>query len=359
MKKLLLSISAFGLMGYATSLYAMYESDCLEMLCDWGCKETPQVDGKLEGRCCPEPTRTSCIAEQKEEFGCVTVKKIECPLDKFCASDGTCKPCSTADGRAKRFNKNSTHCECPAGLARRCNSKSTNANCKDGGNWVCTNGCFDHTDCPADQQCSCVGNTCPAKGGTCGPCPEGTHRAETSATVCMACTGCQTWDIETQTCQSQCLEGQFCGQKAGGTAPNCAGDICMQLPPKSALVEKRGTLNDRKYYIPPAEDKYKMTHASASRFCEYYGMHLGTVDEVCMKDYAYDTGYDCPNFVSTRSFSWLGQTFDLSWWHVDGMGSFWLANLGSGDTALRVTYSCGNNHSSHVCNRFYPLCTEN
>ncbi|MBE6446563.1 MAG: hypothetical protein E7021_04090 [Alphaproteobacteria bacterium] len=357
MKKLLLSISAFGLMGYATSLYAMYKGDCLEMMCQWGCKEDANGNA-IDGKCCPQPTKTSCIAEQKEQFGCVTVRKIECPLDKFCASDGSCKPCSTADSTPRRLTKESKHCSCPTGYSKRCGSTRTDKNCLDGGDYVCANGCFDHTDCPAEQQCSCVGRSCPKTGGTCQPCPQGTHRGETSATVCMPCTGCQTWDVATQTCLNQCPEGQFCGQLPGGSAPNCGGDTCMPILPKDKLVKKLGSINERSYYIPPPETQWRMTHTSASRFCEYYGMHLATIDEACMKDFNYDSGHDCPNFVSVKKFQWGSLWFNLADYNTNSSGDFWLADL-DGNNAMRVTHSCGNNHQTNICNMVYPLCAEN
>ena len=101
-------------------------------------------------------------------------------------------------------------------------------------------------------------------------------------------------------------------------------------------------------------------------------MRLATLSSACLKDFYYDSGYDCPNIVGLGAGEGItldrvltdedtGTSYNLSSWNVEGYGSFWLADLANADgsEALRVTYSCGNNHASNVCNKFYPLCTTN
>ena len=119
-------------------------------------------------------------------------------------------------------------------------------------------------------------------------------------------------------------------------------------------------MNNRIFYIPPAESKYRMTHASADRFCAHYGMHLARVMEACLKDFKYDSGHDCPNFAAHGGegvFTDRGQTYNLSSWNTSSSGDFWLAER-DGNNALRVTHSCGNNHETNVCANIYPLCTK-
>ncbi len=380
MKRLFLFLSFSGLVGisavsygwtyYAKNSRQIPRASCLEMMCQYGCVEDDkgagyccgagQVGDKCYGSfCCQNGLICSGKTGTSVCTGCS--KNSDCPdLHTFC-SNGRCVPCNQ-EGTGLRLSADAEHCSCPTGYTKRCGTTSTSVSCLDGGRWTCVRGCFDHTDCQTDYYCSCNGNSCPAAGGQCQPCPTGTHRDATSATGCLPCAECQVWDEATRSCISTCPEGQVCIQNPGTGFPpdyeRCNGDTCLAVPAKNSLVHVKGTINKRDFYFPPANALYQMTHTSASRFCEHYGLHLATVNEACVKDYAYDSGYDCPNFVNNQTFSDRGMSYRLSSWHVESSGSFWLANL-SGYTALRVTYSCGNNHSSVVCNRFYPLCTTN
>ncbi|MBO7483709.1 MAG: type II secretion system protein [Alphaproteobacteria bacterium] len=168
-------------------------------------------------------------------------------------------------------------------------------------------------------------------------------------------------------CENKCGPNQVLLQYNNGYN-TCGSYACVDVISKNQLIQKTGIFNGRKFYLPPVEGywdipKYRMTHESAARFCEHYGLHLASVNEACAKDYAYDSGWDCPNFVNYQNwFSFNGINYHLSQWggsitYDGGMGTFWLAD-NSGDVALRVTYSCGNNHVSHRCNNYYPLCTD-
>ncbi len=377
-KHLFLHLSFMGLMGLSTIVYGgstpsytkyvtgdgkIPNGDCLEMMCQYGCVE----NDKGVGKCCSSAGKAWASCEvglccksgicDNGKCGCET--SADClDLHTYC-SNGKCVPCNQA-GTGVRPNKNAEHCGCPDGFAQKCGSVYTTMNCVNGASWTCVPGCFDHTDCPTDEYCSCNGANCPASGGTCYNCPEGTHRAQDSVSECVPCSVCEQWDEKERKCVPSCGENAMCMQTPGYTFgfTGCGGDYCMALPSEDKLVRLKGTLNKRMYYLPPSGNYYKMTHTSASRFCEYYGMHLATVNEACMKDYAYDTGHDCPNIVGNQSFSDRGRSFNLSNWHVEGLGSFWLANKHGNSTALRVTYSCGNNHSTYVCESFYPLCTK-
>ena len=376
MKKIYASLFCCTVLS-GLAVYAQeFKGECLEMLCSYKCSE----DASGRGKCCAKPTQSNCKVEKRDSFGCVVSEKVPCPANKpMCQEDGTCAGCSKSSdcpdlgtyclnhscvpcntsGTGVRPSADAEYCDCPEGYTKRCGSKSTTINCVDGGGWTCTNGCFDDTDCPTDEYCSCNGAGCPTTGGKCKSCPKGTHRSKDAATHCVPCASCETWDETAQACVSTCSAGQLCLQSPGssyGKYDMCNGDMCVDVPDKSGLVHKVGTINGRNFYFPPAENQYKMTHTSASRFCEHYGMHLATVNEACSKDYAYDTGHDCPNFVRIQSFTDNGKSYSLSSWNVDGLGSFWLANVDGWD-GLRVTYSCGNNHSTNICNSFYPLCT--
>ena len=328
---------------------------------EWKPGSTPET-----GLCCTADeinVSGHCCAADKpfwDGHQCVEcIQNTDCPENKVCSSDKVCIPCNTSGTGIRRLTD--TVCSCPEGYRKRCGSQKTTINCVDGGSWTCVNGCFDNTDCPTDQKCSCSGDTCPSKGGKCGPCPEGTHRASDAATECIPCGECEEWDETSGICRPLCPEGQICLQVAGNKATPlmCGGEMCVVVPKKDQLVHFKGKINGYDFYIPPAQSKYQMTHTSASRFCQYYDMHLASVTEACVKDYKYNTGHDCPNISGNSSFKDDGTTYKLKQWHVSKSGSFWLANLSSNNNALRVTYSCGNNHESHVCNKFYPLCTKN
>ena len=284
--------------------------------------------------------------------------------------DNKCYDCSTEDARYVRrdidgFPASNGKCACPKGTAPYCESINSTMICQDGGKTICRSGCFAHTDCQKNEYCDCVEvgtkkeYKCGVKdkkvGGSCLPCPEGTHRTA-NGTACIPCADCEVYDEEQEKCVSACKENEICLQyKESNT---CNKGLCVEVVPKEGLIRKRGTLthNDLYFYLPPPEQKYRMTHDSAARFCSHYGMHLPTVQEACMKDQSYDTGHDCPNIVDNQT---TDDGHSLKDWSVESRGSFWLANLVGQNQALRVTYSCGNNHPIDVCENFYPICVEN
>ena len=289
-------------------------------------------------------------------FECLV--NTDCPENTRCEKN-ECVPCN--EQRTGVRGKDELLCHCPPGTTMRCGSTRTDRNCTpDNGGWICASGCFANTDCEADYCCSCVGAACGNNGGQCKK-EEGKHRAKDSATMCLPCMNCEHWDANAMKCVSDCADNEICMQKGGDPSKSykvCSGTKCLPVVDKSKLRTLKGSINKRTFYIPPSQAKYRLTHTSASRFCEHYGLHLATVVEACSKNYHVDTGHDCPNITSNQTFSSLGQTFKLSDWDVADRGSFWLADLNeNGETALRVTYSCGNNHEDDVCNEYYPLCT--
>lgn len=335
-----------GVLGISTLAYAEWKryideymleqaprGDCLEMICQYGCVENDEG----EGHCCSEGTFGSLC--DTEEGGCACQSGLSCKSDKKCG--------------------------CPEGFTRRC-PKPEGSVCFPS-DWICSDGCYNNTDCLNDYYCSCSGTSCPASGGRCQPCPEGTHRSATSATECVACTNCQRWDDSAQACVSTCAEGQLCLQMPGTDNPpnyqQCKGDMCFTMPPRDKLLHKKGNINEGDYYLPPADSIYRLTHTSASRFCEYYGMHLASVSEVCLHNNLTEDGYDCPNFSSLRYLTFIdadtGILHRLSQWKVEDSGSFWIANLEGDHQAWRIQWACGNNHPSGICNAFYPVCTPN
>jgi len=158
-----------------------------------------------------------------------------------------------------------------------------------------------------------------------------------------------------------CLATTCSNNQTGGLcSPTHSAYSCVKRPD---LIQFKGQLNGRLFYLPPAQPAYRMYHDDAVRFCESYGLHLASLSEACAKDYAYDSGHDCPNITRNSTFADLadlaGTKHSLSKWHVDGDGSFWINALDSNQCqSLRVTYSCGNNHEAGVCGKYYPLCTD-
>ena len=205
--------------------------------------------------------------------------------------------------------------------------------------------------------------------GKCTPCPANTFRSA-GGTECIGCLICEKVNAAGTACEPTCPNTQVC-LMGGCTAKTQSGE-CSVVPMnatemcvnKPDLIEIKGTINDKTYYLPPAADTFKMPQSDAARFCESYGLHLATIQEACTKDFKYDSGHDCPNITggqtSGRSFTYAGKTYSLAAWNVTGMGSFWMdARYGSQCTSLTVTYSCGNNHEHNVCSEyFYPLCTK-
>lgn len=121
-------------------------------------------------------------------------------------------------------------------------------------------------------------------------------------------------------------------------------------------------MNKKRFFLPPPNVAYRMTHGAAAQFCESYGLHLASLQEACLKDFACDSGHDCLNITAgtdNRTIEHNGQTYRLGQWHVSNMGSFWLDAIDNANcTALRVTLSCGNNHETGLCEKYYPLCVE-
>ena len=308
----------------------------------------------------------------------------ECPENTFCVTSGiaalgngaacrsntyakgnTCQPCSQDGSMIRAVDEQS--CHCPNGETKFCGSTTANICCVEGGTATCKSGCSDNTDCDADYYCAGVGFA--GGQGICTKCPEGMHRSKTAATQCEVCAGCKTWDPIKQACVSSCKRGYLCTQITGGSVPDCGGQQCLKLPGDgqpnlSNLVRLPGAINGRIYYVPENNKQYIMTHSSASAFCEYYGLHLATVVEACNKDYYYDSGWDCANISQVGGSTYEicdkrgnnCRTHAISDWNTgNGSGSFWLANI-RGNNALRVTYSCGNNHEADRCGAYYPLC---
>ena len=90
-----------------------------------------------------------------------------------------------------------------------------------------------------------------------------------------------------------------------------------------------------------------------------------------MKSLSADSGHDCPNITGVRGAGNVvanrGTIYDvngenghsLSAWNVSSYGSFWInGRLPGTCKSLRVTYSCGNNHPTDVCDCYYPLCVD-
>ena len=162
--------------------------------------------------------------------------------------------------------------------------------------------------------------------------------------------------------QNCCEDGALCIPKSGGALPNCGGEVCLPMPKKEELVRMPGAINGRIYYVPSAQTVYAMPHASASQFCEYYGLHLASMQEACLKDYAWDSGWDCANISMYGGNTFQNcdeegncSTYSMGEWGNIGGNAFWLTDT-HGDYALRVAYSCGNNHAAHRCSAIYPLC---
>ena len=305
--------------------------------------------------CCPAKTPEYDETQKK----CVKTKcdkNTDCPADFYCNSSGVCDPCGPDGSNAIR-GKDEEHCHCPAGLSIFCGSTAAGrqSSCKDG-NYICHEGCQQTTDCDANE--FCVKANIYSVWGTCKPCPDNTYRTP-SQTECNGCLECEKVNETRDGCVPQCGESQMClmsscvgksnGQNCQVSVVNKSGATTAACVSKPKLTEITGTVNERKFYIPPVGHTF--FQPDAARFCEAYGMHLATIQEACGKDWAYDSGHDCVNI------SGLG----LSAYHVSGSGSFWLdGRAGNACSSLTVTYSCGNNHEHSICGeRFYPLCTKN
>ena len=322
-------------------------------------------------QCCPAD-KPYCLNNYK----CVEcIQNTDCPENQYCVQPNdpnnfgkeyTCQPCSK-DGSVKR-GKNDSQCACPAGEHIYCGStkSSGSTKCQVGGTWVCESGCRQNVDCPAGYQCSCNGNGCPKGGGQCIKCPTGTYRSSTGSN-CVQCLGCEQLNADGTACVNACASDEMClatkcsnNKTDGLCSPTHSAYSCVKRPD---LIQFKGKLNGRLFYLPPAQTAYRMYHDDAVRFCESYGLHLASLQEACAKDYAYDSGHDCPNITSNSTFADLadfaGKKYSLSKWHVNGDGSFWINALDSTQCqSLRVTYSCGNNHEAGVCGQYYPLCTD-
>lgn len=351
-----------------------YGSKCGECTEDAHCTFNPNEVCNLDKN---NPEGNTCVCAdgyKRDDNGkCVQcTQSSDCAdLTTFCVTDddenyGTCQPCSTEDNRAARPTQDSETCECPPGLRPFFSSTRATSRGGNGGAWTCTTGCSQHIHCPENECCSCTGSECKAPGTCSGTDANGDkwYRPQTSNEACTACKPCEKYDAETNQCVANCEEGEACvPQAGGGNDPNnanleevCGGWACVRM--KADLIHFTGRINNRDFYIPPTDSYFRMTHAAAARFCELNGYKLASLAEACDKDYAYDSGNDCPNITGNQSFTDKnsGKTYLLKWWHVARYGSFWLADI-STDNALRVTYSCGNNHMANMCSSFYPLCT--
>lgn len=339
------------------------------------CCATSEVNADGAGHCCPADK-----PHWKDGVGCIQcVSNNECPVHEFCNTSGSkyeCEPCTGVTGGNAEYLQHTPdttdRCECTGGFRLWCGSTKTSVSCLFGrtASVTCKGGCTQHPDCDENYYCSCLGTGCPAAGGECKPCPSDKPlRPKDSPEDCRP--GGDTCDpancekfVEGVGCVSICTEGQACVSYKDGTN-TCGASQCVNVLPKDELIRKVGTINNKTFYIPPAESKYRMTHASADRFCAHYGMHLARVMEACLKDFKYDSGHDCPNFAAYNAttktyiytFTDRGQTYNLQSWNTSSSGDFWLAER-DGNNALRVTHSCGNNHETNVCENIYPLCTE-
>ncbi len=307
-------------------------------------------------------------------------ENTDCPADTYCTKPGdvnfpnapyTCQKCSQ-DGTVKR-DKDAPYCACPTGTSSYCYSTGAGwaSNCKAGGKWTCQAGCKKNSDCEAGFRCTCSGRTCdslPGKVGQCELCPTETFRSKNGA-ECLGCTACQHVNDAQNACVDGCEDGSVClptsctfSHKDNRCQSVLQSPACMKKP---ELISFVGLANGKRFFLPPPNVAYRMTHGAAAQFCESYGLHLASLQEACLKDFAYNSGNDCQNITgqaggtSNREIEHDGQNYHLSQWHVDDMGSFWLDAIDNANcTALRVTFSCGNNHESYICGKYYPLCVE-
>ena len=288
--------------------------------------------------------------------GCVQcLSSDDCPVDKYCdTKTHTCKLCNQ-EGTARRARCGG-QCECPPGTHPFFDStESTSGDHR----YTCEPGCLQHTDCAENYCCSCTGSGCGSNYGRCRT-QSGWIRPATSNEACKTeCTApCEEYNPATGQCESTCKANEICMQQSGNAnIDTCGGWKCVAVT--CNMIHLKGKKNGRDFWIPPAKRKYRMTHASATRYCQHCGKQLASLAVACNKDYKYDSGHDCPNISGNQTFSDQGNTYSLGDWSVSDRGSFWLADLAStSDSALRVTYSCGNNHEDHMCLDYYPLCTD-
>ena len=227
----------------------------------------------------------------------------------------------------------------------------------------------------------------------------GSCKKDGGCTTDADCGQCEKCNTSTQTCETTCKSDEICVPSADYTKCDvskwCGGGQCMKVD-CSVLIPMKGTVNYDHFYLPPVGDQYKMTHEAASKFCQAcrvvedrngkkklefddcaspapktdekkaecevrkneHHLELATLSRACIKDTQYDSGHDCPNISGNQTFTAAGNTYQLSSWHVSGSGSFWLQDAVEENHALRVTYSCGNNHQDCMCYRYYPLCYE-
>ncbi len=275
------------------------------------------------------PTNPASAAQKsKGIFNCVEcVTSPDCPEDVYCVQPGddnyssysdryTCKPCSQYKNSGVIRNKDDAACSCPVDFRPYCanTTAGTTSNCKEGGRWQCISGCTQNSDCDVNQECTCQGASCSATNiGKCVNCPSGTYRAK-NGSHCASCLGCQR-AINGQ-CEDMCDNDEVCMSsscKASADGNSCyvaessSYATCLTKP---QLIQIKGLANDRIFYIPPPTTAYRMTAPEAARFCESYGYKLANLQEACLKDYKYDSGYDCYNITSnsgsssnTRSFT--------------------------------------------------------
>ena len=318
--------------------------------------------------CGSTSTSVSCLFGRTASVTCKggCTQHPDCDENYFCscvgrgcpAAGGTCQPCP-AD---KPLRPKDSPEDCRAGQVCDCDLNS--ADCPAS----CCKGCdykADPEHCPVSKCCNPAEDpeTCPdTPQDPCAPCNENPNLPICKTGSCK-CGECEEY-VPYQGCVSKCAADEACVSYNKGTN-TCGESQCIKVLPKDKLIIKKGTINGRTFYIPPSESKYRMTHASADRFCAHYGMHLARVMEACLKDFKYDSGHDCPNFAAWNAktgkylytFTDRGNTYDLRNWNTSSSGDFWLAER-DGNNALRVTHSCGNNHETNVCANIYPLCTE-
>ncbi len=329
----------------ADRYYARYPGKCIEKT------KINCADSTREGY---DPNKTVCNTDTEQCVQCMV--NTDCPENQYCTSNHTCAPCGPdVSGRGSNYTnstreKTETTCGCPSGFNIYCGSKTATSSCKEG-NYICVNGCQQTSDCPVNEYCYKSPDT--AEFGTCTPCPENTFRTA-SQTECSGCLGCEKINETRDGCVSSCSDDQVCLMKScsasssRGTCQISDTANTWACTAKPNLIEIRGATKGGKFFLPPAEDKYRFYQPDAARFCESYGMRLPTIQEACGKDFTYDSGHDCANISS------LG----LSQYHVTGQGSWWMdARYGAKCSGLTITYSCGNNHEHNVCSeRFYPIC---
>ena len=143
------------------------KGDCLEMICDFGCAE----DSQGQGRCCPKPENYSeneegnCVEDIIED-GCLKKKKKEClpgqycnTFSKTCKTIPTCNECQKFDMQTGGFVPDTTK-----------NNRQIQDACH-----VCQNGQVSLKDSsktiPCGTQCCSSNQLCNPSNNTCYSCP--------------------------------------------------------------------------------------------------------------------------------------------------------------------------------------------